>query len=668
MIFNLSRKIALYVGMLVLVVCLGLGLTAYKFSTNSTINEAEKSLLLLAKEGVNNVEAAIKGNINIVETIANMHEVRSMVWEEQLPLLERELERLKKHGYLGIGVVTPDGVARYVDGAETDLGDRDYVIKAFKGESNVSDVIVSRVTNSTVLMYATPIYNLEGKIGGVLVARRPGDALNDITDQLGYGEKGYAYIFGANGTLFSHPNREYIMEQRNVVTEIENDGELKDWALAVEGIGLGNSGVAKYELAGSNIYMGLEVFPSTGWTLGVVATEAELLEPLGFLRNVMLIGSIIFIVLGIGFAMFIGRIIAKPIKLVTAHAINLASGDFTQDVPEKYLKSNDEIGELSKAFNTMSQNFREMIGEINASAQELAASSEEMSAIAQNSSANMEEVSASTEEISAGIEEVSAAAEEISASSQQMNASSGQLVENMKNGNRIAKEIEEKATKVQREVVNSQERALDIYLELDKKLKESIEKAKVVDEISDMANQIAGIATQTNLLALNAAIEAARAGDQGRGFAVVAEEVRKLATDATETVANIQNLTIQVQNNIKSLIEDTNEILSFMSTDVDSDYKKFLETAEEYKKDANTFYNLTHQAYQMGDEVLNAVNEVTNSINEVATTIGQSAEETSQIAKGTDETSKSMVEISEASDRLAKMSEELTRLMGRFKI
>jgi methyl-accepting chemotaxis protein len=61
------------------------------------------------------------------------------------------------------------------------------------------------------------------------------------------------------------------------------------------------------------------------------------------------------------------------------------------------------------------------------------------------------------------------------------------------------------------------------------KLFKAIEDAKVVSQISSLADFIAAIVAQTNLLALNAAIVAARAGEQGRGFAVVAEEVRTLA-------------------------------------------------------------------------------------------------------------------------------------------
>ena len=665
---NLSKKIAVYVGVLILLVSAGLGITANYFAKNSLVDSAEQALILLAHEGSNNIEARIQGNFDLMETIANKDQIRSMDWSIQKPALENELSRLSTRGYLGMGVVFPDGTTLYADGSEANLGDREYVQKAFGGKINVSDVLISRVTNSTVLMYAAPIYDYSGKIAGVLIARRPGDILSDITDQMGFGEGGFAFILGSDGTFFAQPDREMILNQVNVIKEIEDKGVYSSLGQEFQLLGSGNSGTMIYDVNGVNRYVGAYPMELTGWTFAVGSLEDNVLAGVGALRKGIITGSLVFILIGIAVASFIGRLISKPIVAASDFAETMASGDLTKHVDEQYLKLTDEVGTLSRAFETLGESFRQTISEIQKSAEDLAASSEEMSATAESSSANMEEVSASTEEISASLEEVSAASEEIAASSQQMNASASELVKNMVEGNKSAKSTEENATKVQADVEVSQKRAMSVYSDLDVRLKSGIEKAKIVKEISNMANQIAAIADQTNLLALNAAIEAARAGEQGKGFAVVAEEVRKLASDSTSTVESIKHLTEQVQENIQGLIDDANELLDYMSSDVNQDYQKFLETASQYKRDAELFNEITGSAAQMGEQVLNAVDEVTRSISEVTSSINQSAEGANQIAKGTEETSKSMNDVNEASLRLAKMSEELTILISKFKV
>ncbi len=94
-------------------------------------------------------------------------------------------------------------------------------------------------------------------------------------------------------------------------------------------------------------------------------------------------------------------------------------------------------------------------------------------------------------------------------------------------------------------------RVRELTLQTKKKVKRLGESAQ---EIGDIVQLVADIAAQTNLLALNASIEAARAGDHGRGFAVVAQEIRHLATSASEA-------TRQIHSRIQGVQTETHQVV-----------------------------------------------------------------------------------------------------------
>jgi methyl-accepting chemotaxis protein len=76
----------------------------------------------------------------------------------------------------------------------------------------------------------------------------------------------------------------------------------------------------------------------------------------------------------------------------------------------------------------------------------------------------------------------------------------------------------------------------------------SLEVSKVVEFISD-------VASRTNLLALNASIESAHAGEAGKGFAVVAEEIRKLASNSSQSAGTIISLIDEMVMEIKTGVD-----------------------------------------------------------------------------------------------------------------
>ena len=274
------------------------------------------------------------------------------------------------------------------------------------------------------------------------------------------------------------------------------------------------------------------------------------------LLTLVLVSLAVAVSAAIWISVNIGRALGRAVGLAGA----VANGDLSQTID---VASNDEIGDLIKSLNAMSEKLRQIV-------------SEALTA-AQNVSAGSQELSASAEQLSQGATEQASSAEEASSSMEEMASNVKQNAENANQTEKIAaqsaKDAEASGAAVGRAVGAMQTIA---------------EKITIVQEI----------ARQTDLLALNAAVEAARAGEHGKGFAVVASEVRKLAERSQAAAAEIGALSTETVK----VAQEAGSMLAKLVPDI----KKTAELVEEITsacREQDVGSSQINQAIQQLDKV-----------------------------------------------------------------
>lgn len=353
----------------------------------------------------------------------------------------------------------------------------------------------------------------------------------------------------------------------------------------------------------------------------------------------ILFGISIAVVIVVVLSLYAAKMVVQPLDAVVKSLNQLAQGDGDLTIKLSSTDRNDEIGELSRSFNTFIDFMRNLVEQIQISTHELS-----------QSSTLIAELSSRTRSMSS----------EQKNHIQQVHSAIQSLITHVVGVADVTVVSEQKAESAKEQVAHS--------VSLDKSSIQSIEHTNdsvsqtenfmndllgQVRSISSVLEVINNIAEQTNLLALNAAIEAARAGDKGRGFAVVADEVRNLAgktqqstVEIETTIKQLGDVADQTSRSMREVLVHTGETL----TTVNKSSSAMVNVADVISQLSELSGSIAHSSQEQTG-LVEAINESIGGIDQSGKTIEISASELNQ-----------------AIEKLNRMSSQIDQMVSQFTV
>ena len=578
---------------------------------------------------------------------------------------------LKKFGYYDIFLVHPktgkiiysvykelDFATSLIDGPYANTG----IGKAFRkaNSSTVSNFVAFIDFEQYFPSYeapagfvSSPIYYNQQKVG-ILIFQFPLDNLNAIMkSRTGMGNTGETYMVGEDMLMRSDSYLD--PDNHSVVASIRHPEKGKVNTSSVYSALKHETGyMVTTNYKGNRVlsaYAPLN-FSELKWVFIAEKSESEAFNCINTLKKACGIVGIICFIAIVCLSLFIAVSIVNPIQGVVKILTELSQGegDLTTRLP---VTSNDEMGDLSRQFNSFMEKLKDMITNVVKGVETLSSSSSELSAISTQMSSNSEETSAkssmvlkSAENMSGNMNSVSATMEQTSKSTNMVSSAAGEMTSTI---NDIAQNAD-KAREVSVDAVEESQKVRH-------KMSELGSAAKAIDQVTETITEIS---EQTNLLALNATIEAARAGDAGKGFAVVANEIKELARQTTNATLDIRNKiegiqsvstsTIKSIEKVANIIESINDVISTIASAVEEQTVSTKDIAD----------NITQISY--------GVNEATKNVAQTSKVAEDITIDMNEVNYSSIDISNSSSQVNQSASELSKLAEQLNVLVSRFKI
>lgn len=416
----------------------------------------------------------------------------------------------------------------------------------------------------------------------------------------------------------------------------------------IQNVKIGESGTKEIDLDGQKIITAYNPVENTPWSIVLVANEDELLAGVDKMVLLQIIITIVIIIFAVIISYVVKRSLSIKIEKIRKQTSELSKYNLAYKDETEY---KDEFGEVINSINESVDVLNDTINEVKQNSNKLFETNASIDNMFDEIEKEINKSAISVEHISASMEESAAALQELNTMTVSVKENTENSVNKAQQGLELANSIENESVQIHKQTIKSKEIIENIYEECNLKLKEALEKVKIVENIEMLSHSILDITEQTNLLALNAAIEAARAGEQGKGFAVVAGEVKKLAEESSRSVTEIQESLKEVISAVEQLSLSSKEILQVMDNEVMDNFREMISIAENYKAAGASVKDMVDGFNEISEVNATAINEISGTVSLLSDTMSEVANSSYTIAEN-------MSEVNERSGNIANLVKE----------